>query len=182
MGFPMIPKWCSGVIPFRNYKTMKTTNVTVVEIHVLFEETGFDKKTPLTHWKKMHIVCWARSASRRSVTSVFKQRPWHWNCLGYVFYYHLDVLYEYLHVFSNYKTLESPYEVTINEHVLHIQRSYMDTFAGTATAGLLYTVWICVLCMWNTHVQTGCLACVPVPSIHVYKHTTQSSYGPSVLH
>ena len=41
-------------------------------------------------------------------------------------------------IFSNYKTLDqAPYQVTINEHehVLHIQRSYMYTFAGTAIAG-----------------------------------------------
>ena len=36
---------------------------------------------------------------------------------------------------------------------------------------------MCILCMWNTCVQTGCLACVPAPSIRVYEHTTQSSYG-----
>ena len=53
------------------------------------------------------------------------------------------------------------------------ERSYMYTFAGTAIAGL-YCV-PCILCMWNTRVQTSCLACVPAPSIRV-------SYGPSVLH
>ena len=52
----------------------------------------------------------------------------------------------------------------------------METIAG------LYCVDVHTMHMWNTCVQTGCLACVPVPSIRVYKHTTQSSYGPSVLH
>ena len=39
---------------------------------------------------------------------------------------------------------------------------------------LVCTVWTCILCMWNTYTcdQIGCLACVPVPLIHVYEHTT----------
>ena len=57
--------------------------------------------------------------------------------------------------------------------------AYMYTYAGTAIAGM-YCVDVRALCMQNTHGQTGCLVCVPVPSIPVYEHTTQSSYGPSV--
>ena len=143
MGFPMIPKLCPGVIPFRNYKTIKTTYRCDC-CRNTFRENGLSKKDSAHTLKKIiHIVCWARSASRRSVTSVCKERPWNWNCRDYVFFYYcLDVLYKYLHVFSNYKTLESPYEVKINEHehVLH-------TFAGTAIAAL-DCVDTCILCMW----------------------------------
>ena len=103
------------------------------------------------------------------------------------FGYYLDVLYWYLHVFSNYKTLESPYDVTNNEHeyVLHttLPYAYMYTYAGTAIVGM-YCVDVRMHYAYGirTHCQTGCLARVPVPSIRVYEHTTQSSYGPSVLH
>ena len=71
------------------------------------------------------------------------------------FYYYLDVLYQYLHVFSNYKTLESPYDVTINEHVLHTTLPVRYTFAGTAIAGQYqYTVWTYVRTMHVEYTHT----------------------------
>ena len=49
----------------------------------------------------------------------------------------------------------------------------MYTFAGTAIAGLYY-VDVHTMRMWNTRVQTGCLARVPAPSIYVYTNTPLS--------
>ena len=54
----------------------------------------------------------------------------------------------------NYKTLESPYKVTINEHehILHIQRSYMYTCIHVHLLGrplLVWTVWTYSMCIYN---------------------------------
>ena len=172
MGFPMIPQLCSGVIPFRNYETIKTTYRCDC-CRNTFRENGLWKKDSAHTLKKIiHIVYWVRSASRRSVTSVFTKRPWHWNWPDYVFlllsryFYNNIFLYMYFRIIK-----ESPYEVTINEHehILHIQRCHTHTCISLPGRPLL--VWMCILCMWNTHIQTGCLACVPAPSIRVYKHT-----------
>ena len=85
MGFPMIPQLCSGVIPFRNYEMIKTTYRRDC-CRNTFRENGLWKKDSAHTLKKIiHIVYWVRSASRRSVTSVFTKRPWHWNCPDYVF-------------------------------------------------------------------------------------------------
>ena len=53
------------------------------------------------------------------------------------------------------KPWNPPYEVTINEHVLHIQRCHTRTCIRLPGRPLLVcnTVWTCILCMWNTHVH-----------------------------
>ena len=60
MDFPMIPKLCSWVIPFRNYRCDC--------VEILLKKTGFEKRLdPLTHWKNnSHRVFSMRSASHRS--------------------------------------------------------------------------------------------------------------------
>ena len=165
MGFPMIPKLCSGVIPFQNYKMIKTTYMYMYRCDCCrntFRENGL--------WKK----CWTCSASCRRVTSVFTIT------IYMMFYTNIFMYFWIIKLWNHTMKLR-----ITNMNMYYIQRCHTRTYVcqdSHCWYVLCTDVDVRALCMWNTHGQTGCLACVPAPSIRVYKHTTQSSYGPSVLH